>query len=133
MCALTVAQCLFRIEDPSSKEPFFELNLGFTVWAPNEFIFWTAALGFFSGFFFGWLPLCLPEMFSTRVRSTGAGVSFNWGRILTGIGVLVAGAVLKELFKGEYAQIGQFTAFIYAVGIVVILLAPIDSQKPAEG
>lgn len=122
-CSLACTQFLFRVDDPASKEPFFSANLGFTVWQPTEFLFWMGALGFCSGFFFGWLPLCLPELFPTRVRSTGAGVSFNWGRILTGIGVLVSAAALKEAFEGRYADVGQITGFIYAVGIVVILCA----------
>ena len=88
-----------------------------------------AALGFFSGFFFGWLPLCLPELFPTRVRSTGAGVSFNWGRILTGIGVLVSAALLKDQFQGRYADVGKITGFVYAIGIVVILLAPVSAER----
>lgn len=100
-------------------------------WAlePNDpqFLFWTAALGLFSGFYFGWLPLCLPEMFPTRVRSTGAGVSFNFGRIITAIGVLGA-AMLVNYFGGNYARIGQITSLIYAIGVVVILFAP-DTSK----
>lgn len=109
LCALVCTQFLFRVEDPAS----------------NQFLFWTFALGFFSGFFFGWLPLCLPELFPTRVRSTGAGVSFNWGRILTGIGVLVSAAALKQAFAGRYADVGQITGLIYAAGMVVICLAPL--------
>ncbi|MFN0128782.1 MAG: MFS transporter [Verrucomicrobiales bacterium] len=35
------------------------------------------------GIFFGWLPFFLPELFETKVRATGAGVSFNFGRIFT--------------------------------------------------
>ena len=31
--------------------------------------------------FYGWLPLYLPELFPTRVRATGQGVSFNSGRM----------------------------------------------------
>ena len=131
-CALACTQFLFRIDDPASKEAFFSLNLGFVAWEPSEFIFWMASLGFFSGFFFGWLPLCLPELFPTRVRATGAGVSFNWGRILTGIGVLVSAAALRKTFEGQYADVGQITGFIYAVGIVVILLAPDTSGKELE-
>ncbi|MEO2035596.1 MAG: MFS transporter [Planctomycetaceae bacterium] len=123
-CAFACTQFLFRIDDPAGKEPFFTANLGFTVWQPTEFLFWMGALGFFSGFFFGWLPLCLPELFPTRVRSTGAGVSFNWGRILTGVGVLVSAAALKAAFEGQYADVGQITGYIYAVGILVILFAP---------
>lgn len=116
LCALVCTQFLFRVEDPNDE----------------MFLFWMGALGFFSGFFFGWLPLCLPEFFPTRVRSTGAGVSFNWGRILTGVGVLVSAAALKQALQGRYADVGQITGFIYAVGMVVILIAPDTSQSNLE-
>jgi MFS family permease len=97
-----------------------------------QFLWWTGALGLFSGFFFGWLPLCLPELFPTRVRSTGAGVSFNFGRIATALGILIAAGLLHELFHGDYAQIGRLTSLIYAVGAFVILLAPDTSEKGME-
>ncbi len=103
--------------------------MGFAVWEPTAFLFWMAALGFFSGFFFGWLPLCLPELFPTRVRSTGAGVSFNWGRILTGVGVLISAAALRQAFQGRYADVGKITGFVYAAGLVVIWFAPLKSGK----
>jgi hypothetical protein len=112
VAALGTAQYLFWFSHPSDP----------------SFLWWTAALGLFSGFYFGWLPLCLPEMFPTRVRSTGAGVSFNFGRILTAVGVLGAGAMLKEWFDGDYAQIGRITSFIYGLGMVIILFAP-DTSK----
>ena len=123
-CALVCTQMLFRIDDPADTTPMLTVNLGFFKWQPSEFLFWMASLGFFNGFFFGWLPLCLPELFPTRVRSTGAGVSFNWGRILTGIGVLVSAAALREAFQGRYADVGQITGFVFAVGIIVILATP---------
>jgi len=92
-----------------------------------QFLYVTAALGLFSGFYFGWLPLCLPEMFPTRVRSMGAGVSFNFGRIITAFGVL-GGAVLLNSFGGDYARLGQITSLIYVLGVIVILVAP-DTSK----
>ena len=92
-------------------------------------MWWTAALGLFSGFFFGWLPLCLPELYPTRVRSTGAGVSFNFGRIVTALGILVAAGMLKQLFQGDYATIGRLTSLVYAVGLVVIWFAPDTTEK----
>ncbi len=113
LCCLICTQFLFRVETPNGE----------------DFRNWTRALGFFSGFFFGWLPLCLPELFTTRVRSVGAGVSFNWGRILTGIGVLASAAALKQLFEGRYADVGMISGYVYAVGLLVILLAPDTSQK----
>lgn len=95
----------------------------------DAFLYWMGGLGVFSGAFFGWLPLCLPELFPTRVRATGAGVSFNWGRILTGVGVLVSAAALKQAFQGRYADVGLITGFIYAIGMIVILLAPNISKN----
>ncbi|MGE0377060.1 MAG: MFS transporter [Planctomycetaceae bacterium] len=115
-CCLICNYFLFSVESPHGK----------------DFLFWTAALGFFSGFFFGWLPLCLPELFPTRVRSAGAGVSFNWGRILTGIGVLVSAEALRQVFEGRYTDVGQISGFIYAVGMLVILFAPDTSQRKLD-
>jgi SHS family sialic acid transporter-like MFS transporter len=93
--------------------------------APGEpgFLLWFSVLGFFSGIYFGWLPLFLPELFVTRVRSTGAGVCFNFGRILTAL--TVAGtAIFLEAFNNDYARIGQITSFIYLLGAIGILLMP---------
>jgi SHS family sialic acid transporter-like MFS transporter len=98
---------------------------------PRWFLFWFGALGFFSGFFFGWLPLCLPELFPTRVRSTGAGVSFNWGRIATAVGVLVASEALR-LVNGNYALIGGITSLVYALGMIVILFVPDTSKRQLD-
>ena len=93
----------------------------------DSFLIWASALGFFSGVYFGWLPLFLPELFPTAVRSTGAGVSFNFGRILTAAAVLMAGWLIAH-FDGDYARIGQVTSLIYAVGMVVICFAPESSD-----
>ena len=80
-------------------------------------------VGFISTIFFGWLPLYLPELFPTEARATGTGVSFNFGRILTTIGVLGAGT-LTSAFDGDYAAAGRVTSLVYALGMVVILFAP---------
>jgi MFS family permease len=93
----------------------------------DSFLIWASALGFFSGVYFGWLPLFLPELFPTAVRSTGAGVSFNFGRILTAAAVLMAGWLIAH-FDGDYARIGRVTSLIYAVGMVVICFAPESSD-----
>ena len=89
----------------------------------GSFLFWVAGLGFFSGLYFGWLPLCLPELFQTRVRSTGAGVSFNFGRILTAVTIFASGA-LMTYFEGDFAAIGRLTSWCFALGMLAILFAP---------
>jgi hypothetical protein len=85
------------------------------------------AVGFISTIFFGWLPLYLPELFPTHARSTGAGVSFNFGRILTGLGVLATGAITAALHE-DYGRAGSISMLIYAAGMIVILFAP-DTTK----
>lgn len=107
----------------------------YTFWyvTPHDasFLFWVAFIGFFSGIYFGFLPLFLPELFPTRVRSTGSGVSFNFGRILTAVTVF-ATALLKDYFHGDYAKIGRVTSLAFAAGIVAILFAPDTSQKKLD-
>lgn len=96
-----------------------------------SFLYWVSALGFFSGLYFGWLPLCLPELFPTRVRSTGAGVSFNFGRILTAITIFATG-LLMTYFAGDYARIGRLTSLCFAIGVIAIAFAPDTSQKSLD-
>ena len=114
LCALISAEILFCFLTPD----------GDRFW----FLLWYGALGFFSGFFFGWLPLCLPELFPTRVRATGAGVSFNWGRVITAVGIVSAGEMLS-FYQGDYAQIGRVTSLIYALGLLVVFFMPDTSRR----
>jgi len=86
--------------------------------------FWAVfAVGGVSTIFFGWLPLYLPELFPTHARATGAGISFNFGRILTAVGVLATGA-LTAYFNENYQRAGAVMSLIYATGMIVILFAP---------
>ena len=100
----------------------------FVVPTDSSFLWWVSALGIFNGIYFGWLPFCLPELFPTRVRSAGAGVSFNFGRILTAVTVFATGA-LMSYFKGDYAQIGRVTSLVFAFGLIIIWFAPDTSKK----
>ncbi len=79
--------------------------------------------------FYGWLPLYLPELFRTRVRATGQGFSFNFGRILAAVGALQTSA-LMGLFKGGYPEACSIMSLIYVVGLVVIWLAPETRGRP---
>lgn len=84
--------------------------------------------GFVATLFFGWLPLCLPELFPTRVRASGAGMSYNFGRFLVAVGVLFAGA-LTEFFGGDFAKAGAIMGTVYGLGMLVIWFAPDTTGK----
>ena len=79
--------------------------------------------------FYGWLPLYLPELFPTRVRATGQGLSFNFGRILAAAGAMGTGQ-LVALFDNDYARAGWTISLVYLVGLVVIWFAPETKGRP---
>lgn len=80
--------------------------------------------------FYGWLPLYLPELFPTRLRATGQGFSFNFGRILAAVGSLQAGVLQDQVFGGEFPKAGMVMSLIYLVGLGIIWLAPETKGKP---
>jgi len=89
----------------------------------DNFLRWVFLQGIFGTIYFGWMPLYMPELFPTSVRATGTGVAFNWGRILTAVGVLMAGQLLVA-FGGDYGRVGRWTCLVYILGMVVICFAP---------
>jgi MFS family permease len=103
---------------------FYQGNTAFD----TQFLVAATLVGFMTASFYGWLPLYLPELFPTRVRATGQGFSFNFGRILAAMGVMQMGA-LVGLFAG-YPQAGSIMSAIYVVGVVVIWLAPETHNQP---
>jgi hypothetical protein len=106
-CSLAISSYLFSQLDP--------LNPRFQTFA--------FLLGFVGITYFGWLPLFLPELFPTRVRSTGTGISFNSGRVVAAFVVLSAGFLLDQ-FSADYARVGLWSGMIYGVGMIVIWLVP---------
>ena len=105
--ALAASTYIFSQLDP--LHPYFQVS--------------TFVLGFVGITYFGWLPLFLPELFPTRVRSTGTGIAFNTGRVVAAVAVLSAGFLLDR-FGGDYARVGLWSGMIYAVGMAVIWFVP---------
>lgn len=115
------------------RQSYFSISLGalvvstyiFTQLDPfhPQFKLFAFVLGFVGITYFGWLPLFLPELFPTRVRSTGTGISFNSGRVVAALVVLSAGFLLDQ-FSGDYSQVGLWSGMIYGVGMIVIWFVP---------
>jgi MFS family permease len=79
--------------------------------------------------FYGWFPLYFPELFPTRVRATGQGLSYNFGRFFAAIGALLQGQLVAA-FGGSYARAGAIVTLIYLVGMALIWLAPETRGRP---
>jgi SHS family sialic acid transporter-like MFS transporter len=124
------------------RSTYFVVSLGslfisgyiFKYLSPEDgwvFLSWTFGLRLVSTVYFGWLPLYLPELFPTNVRSTGSGVTFNFGRILTAAGVLGTSALI-EVYSSDYSKVGGITHWIFALGMVVILFAPDTTENQMD-
>jgi MFS family permease len=79
--------------------------------------------------FYGWLPLYLPELFPTRARATGQGLGYNLGRMLAAVGALYNGQLVSH-YSGSYARAGATVTLVYAIGLMLIWLAPETRGKP---
>jgi MFS transporter, SHS family, sialic acid transporter len=108
-----------------SASYLFRFLTEFDVW----FMFVVFAVGGITAAFYGWLPLYLPELFPTRIRATGQGLSFNFGRILAAAGTLCMGQFFG-LFGGDYGRAMGAVAMIYLLGMVVIWFAPETRGQP---
>jgi len=103
----------------------FRLNIEFG----TTLLVWVFVVGGFTASFYGWIPLYLPELFATRMRATGQGFGFNFGRVLAAIGVLQLPVIMKQ-FDVSYAQACPILSLVYIVGFVLIWFAPETKGKP---
>ncbi len=95
----------------------------------NLFLGLAFLMSFSTASFYGWFPLYFPELFPTRVRATGQGLSYNFGRIFAAAGALTQGALVAS-FGGSYARAGAIVTLVYILGMVLIWFAPETKGKP---
>lgn len=93
------------------------------------FLVWSFVMSLTTASFYGWFPLYLPELFPTRVRATGQGISYNFGRVFAAVGALTQGALVAA-FGGSYPRAGAVVTLVYLVGMVLIWFAPETKGKP---
>jgi hypothetical protein len=109
------------------------LICGWVFRAIHHYGFGFLAGAFFASFatasFYGWFPLYFPEIFPTRVRATGQGLCYNFGRIFAAVGALLQGQLVAA-FGGSYARAGAVVTLVYLIGMALVWLAPETKGEP---
>lgn len=118
--------CLLCLGSLAASLYLFQFHAAFGA----GFLFATFLAGGLTAAFYGWLPLYLPELFPTRIRATGQGFSFNFGRIVAAIGALQGGYLLREVYHGDYPRMCSIMSLVYLVGAGIIWFAPETKGKP---
>jgi MFS family permease len=108
----------------------------FTFWFLHDFsgIFWMIPLmGFCQLALFGGYAIYFPELFPTRLRSTGTSFCYNVGRFVAALGPVALGLLTKNVYSGytepmRYA--GVTMCLVFLVGLVALPFAPETKGKP---
>ena len=101
-----------------------------------QIYFMIPLLGFATLSVFGGYAIYLPELYPTRLRSTGTGFCYNVARYLTAIGVFTLGGLtLLYTWLGwsdeqSFRAAAMTVASIYVVGLIVLPFAPETKGQP---
>jgi MFS family permease len=98
-------------------------------------IFWMIpVLGFCNLSVFGGYSIYFPELYPTRLRSTGVGFCYNVGRIIAALGPFTLGYLTVVFSDAGFASPFRLAAIslasIYLVGVFAMPFAPETKGKP---
>src|SRR5207245_7411195 len=112
------------------------ISTAFTFWRLKNFsdIFWMIPImGFFQIGLFGGYAIYFPELFPTRLRSTGTSFCYNVGRLVAAVGPLSLGLLTSRVFVGyaepmRYAGVAMCAVFL--IGLLALPFAPETKGLP---
>ena len=88
----------------------------------QEILWLLPLLGFFTNGIFTGFAIYFPELYPTRLRTTGAGFCFNFARVFASTGPYLTGA-LTGLF-GSFSRAVTAVGTIYLLGLLLLPFAP---------
>jgi MFS family permease len=115
-------------------------STAFTFWFLGRFfgtydVFWMIPLmGFCQLALFGGYAIYFPELFPTRLRSTGTSFCYNVGRFVAAVGPFTIGYLKSQVYAGfgsdafRYAAVTMCVCFF--IGLAALPFAPETKGKP---
>ncbi len=94
-------------------------------WSYEALRVWLVAIGVCQGVF-GLFTMCLPPLFPTLLRTTGAGFCYNFGRIAAAAGTVYFGLFTK---LNDYRHALLYAAMLFIPATLLALFLP---EKEAE-
>jgi MFS family permease len=114
---------------------WFSLVLTFATFnRPSQIYYLWPFLGFCTLAPFGGYAIYFPELFPTRLRTTGISFCYNIGRYVTAFGLLILGPLASVLHGLTPLSGFRLAAIVlassYLVGIIALIWAPETVNKP---
>jgi MFS family permease len=101
-------------------------------------IYWMVPImGFFQLSIFGGYAVYFPELFPTRLRSTGTSFCYNVGRFVAAAGPFTLGVLIRAVYSGPgyegatgFRYAGVTMCGIFLLGLLAVPFAPETRGKP---
>ena len=97
-------------------------------------IFWMLPLmGFCQLALFGGYAIYFPELFPTRLRSTGTSFCYNVGRIVAAVGPTMLGRLRSDVFHNSPEPMrpaAMLMCSVFVIGLLALPFAPETKGKP---
>ena len=126
------------LADAIGRKPYMSLMFvgaivsGLLAYLAPQTLSMALASVFFLGVFtlgtFSWMPIYLPELFQTRIRSTASGLIFNLARLIS-FPLPILSAFLFSALGGYQLTVLSLT-LLYVIAIVALTILPETKGQP---